>query len=53
MRKCMDAANLHRRLAKIIGQVQAIDRRILASLRCRLAASIHFLMVVPSLPFGV
>ncbi|MEI3327590.1 MAG: metal-sensing transcriptional repressor [Thomasclavelia sp.] len=25
MRKCMDADNLHRRLKKIIGQVQAID----------------------------
>ena len=26
MRQCMDADNLHRRLKKIIGQVQAIDR---------------------------
>ena len=26
MKKCMDSANLHRRLKKIIGQVQAIDR---------------------------
>ena len=25
MRQCMDADNLHRRLRKIIGQVQAID----------------------------
>lgn len=28
MRQCMDADNLHRRLKKIIGQVQAIDRMI-------------------------
>ena len=28
MKQCMDAPNLHRRLAKIIGQVQAIDRMI-------------------------
>ena len=28
MRQCMDADNLHRRLKKIIGQVQAIDRRV-------------------------
>ena len=28
MRQCMDAENLHRRLKKIIGQVQAIDRMI-------------------------
>ena len=33
MRKCMDAANLHRRLAKIIGQVQAIDQIGRASCR--------------------
>ena len=26
MRQCMDADNLHRRLKKIVGQVQAIDR---------------------------
>ncbi len=25
MKQCMDADNLHRRLKKIIGQVQAID----------------------------
>ena len=25
MRQCMDAENLHRRLKKVIGQVQAID----------------------------
>ena len=28
MRQCMDADNLHRRLKKIIGQVQAIDKMI-------------------------
>lgn len=28
MRQCMDAENLHRRLKKIIGQVQAIDRMV-------------------------
>ena len=28
MRQCMDADNLHRRLRKIIGQVQAIDRMV-------------------------
>ena len=28
MRQCMDAENLHRRLKKILGQVQAIDRMI-------------------------
>ena len=28
MRQCMDADNLHRRLKKIIGQVQAIDRMV-------------------------
>lgn len=26
MKQCMDADNLHRRLKKIIGQVQAINR---------------------------
>lgn len=28
MRQCMDAENLHQRLKKIIGQVQAIDRMV-------------------------
>ena len=28
MKQCMDADNLHRRLKKIIGQVQAIDKMI-------------------------
>ena len=34
MRKCMDADNLHRRLAKILGQVQAIDRMIDEDIPC-------------------
>ena len=34
MRQCMDAANLHRRLHKIIGQVQAIDRMIDEDVPC-------------------
>lgn len=29
MKKCMDADNLHRRLRKIIGQVQAMQGRCL------------------------
>ena len=28
MKKCMDAGNLHRRLAKIMGQIKAIDRMV-------------------------
>lgn len=28
MKQCMDAANLHRRLRKIIGQVNAIDKMV-------------------------
>ena len=28
MKQCMDADNLHHRLKKIIGQVQAIDRMV-------------------------
>lgn len=28
MKKCMDSDNLHRRLKKVIGQVQAIDRMV-------------------------
>ena len=31
MKKCMDSENLHRRLKKIIGQLNAIDRMINAS----------------------
>ena len=34
MRQCMDADNLHRRLKKIIGQVQAIDRMIDEDVPC-------------------
>ena len=34
MKKCMDAANLHRRLGKIIGQVQAIDRMVDEDVPC-------------------
>lgn len=34
MRQCMDAENLHRRLKKIIDQVQAIDRMIEEDVPC-------------------
>ena len=34
MRQCMDADTLHRRLRKIIGQVQAIDRMIDEDVPC-------------------
>lgn len=34
MRQCMDADNLHRRLKKIIGQVQAIDRMVDEDIPC-------------------
>ena len=34
MRQCMDSDNLHRRLKKIIGQVQAIDRMIDEDVPC-------------------
>lgn len=34
MRKCMDGENLHRRLKKIIGQVNAIDRMIDEDVPC-------------------
>ena len=34
MNQCMDSANLHRRLRKIIGQVQAIDRMIDEDVPC-------------------
>ena len=34
MKKCMDADNLHRRLKKIIGQVQAIDRMVDEDIPC-------------------
>ena len=34
MKQCMDSPNLHRRLAKIIGQIQAIDRMIDEDIPC-------------------
>lgn len=34
MRQCVDAENLHRRLKKIIGQVQAIDRMVDEDVPC-------------------
>ena len=34
MKQCMDADNLHRRLKKIMGQVQAIDRMIEEDIPC-------------------
>jgi len=34
MKKCMDSDNLHRRLKKIIGQLNAIDRMIDEDIPC-------------------
>lgn len=34
MKECMDSENLHRRLKKIIGQIQAIDRMIDEDVPC-------------------
>lgn len=34
MRNCMDSENLHRRLRKIIGQVQAVDRMVDEDIPC-------------------
>ena len=34
MRQCMDSENLHRRLRKIVGQVQAIDRMVDEDIPC-------------------
>ena len=34
MRQCMDSENLHRRLRKIVGQVQAIDRMVDGDIPC-------------------
>ena len=34
MIKCMDSDNIHRRIAKILGQVQAIDRMIDTDVPC-------------------
>ena len=34
MRQCMDAENLHKRLKKIIGQINAIDRMVDEDVPC-------------------
>ena len=34
MRQCMDADNLHRRINKLIGQIQAIDKMIDKDVPC-------------------
>lgn len=34
MKQCMDADNLHRRLAKIMGQIKAVDRMIDEDVPC-------------------
>jgi DNA-binding FrmR family transcriptional regulator len=34
MKKCMDSTNLHRRLARIIGQIKAIDRMVDEDVAC-------------------
>ncbi len=34
MKKCMDSENLHNRLSRIIGQIQAIDRMIDQDIPC-------------------
>ncbi len=34
MKQCMDADNLHRRLAKIMGQVRAIDKMVDEDVPC-------------------
>jgi len=34
MKKCMDTENLHHRFARIIGQIQAIDRMIEEDVPC-------------------
>lgn len=34
MKQCMDAKNLHNRLSRIIGQIQAIDRMIDQDVPC-------------------
>ena len=38
MKQCMDSDNLHRRLKKIIGQVQAIDRMMDEDVETKVAA---------------
>ena len=34
MKQCMDSANLHRRLSKILGQIKAIDRMVDEDVPC-------------------
>ena len=34
MKQCMDAQNLHRRFAKILGQIKAIDRMVDEDVPC-------------------
>ncbi|HWQ51931.1 MAG TPA: metal-sensing transcriptional repressor [Terriglobales bacterium] len=34
MRQCMDADNIHRRLKKVLGQIQAIDRMVDEDIPC-------------------
>ena len=34
MKKCMDSENLHNRLSRIIGQIQAIDRMLEQDVPC-------------------
>ena len=34
MKQCMDSANIHRRINKVIGQLQAIDRMIEQDIPC-------------------
>ena len=36
MKQCMDSENIHRRLKKIVGQVQAIDRMVMRIFRVRI-----------------
>ena len=51
MKQCMDSENLHRRLKKIIGQVQAIDRMIDEDVPCRFSESMH--CFIPSAPYDL
>ena len=34
MKKCMDADNLHKRIRKVVGQLQAVDRMVDEDLPC-------------------
>ena len=48
MKQCMDSENLHRRLKKIIGQVQAIDRMIDEDVPCEdILSQLNAVMNVP------